>query len=285
MQLSTVPEGPEIRRAADRVARAVVGRPLLGVEFGQAHLVGYQAELSAARVVEITTYGKGMLTRFDCGLTVFTHNQLYGKWMVTARPRLPRTSRSLRFAIYTEQRWALLYSASTIEVVPDDKVRSIPFLATLGPDCLHPLTTADKVLRRLRRKEFHRRSLAALLLEQRFVAGLGNYLRSEILFEAGVHPSLRPVDCSGDQLRALARAIIAVPRRSYRSGGVTLDAQLAAELKQAGEPRWYFRHWVFRKGGWPCHRCGEILEEELYGGRHLSYCPSCQGAEFGVWPP
>lgn len=274
-----MPEGPEIRRAADRVARAVVGRPLRGVEFGQPHLLGYQAELSAARVCEVTTHGKGMLTRFDCGLTVFSHNQLYGKWMVTARPQLPRTTRSLRFAIYTETRWALLYSASTIEVVPDEEVSSIPFLASLGPDCLDPKTTVDKVLRRLQRKEFHRRSLAALLLEQRFIAGLGNYLRSEILFEAGVHPSLRPVDCSPTQLRALARAIVQVPRRSYRSRGVTMDPALAQELKAAGEPRWYFRHWVFRKGGWPCHRCAATLQEALYGGRHLSYCPTCQREE------
>ncbi|MCH2108525.1 MAG: endonuclease VIII [Polyangiaceae bacterium] len=274
-----MPEGPEIRRAADRVARAVVGVPLLGVEFGLKRLAPYESELAASKVVEVTTRGKGMLTRFDCGLTVFSHNQLYGKWYVTARPQAPQTSRSLRFALYTERRWALLYSASTIEVVPDAEIARIPFLAGLGPDCLDRLTTPQKVLRRLKNQAFRNRSLATLLLDQAFIAGLGNYLRSEILFEAKIHPGLRPRDCDEHQLMGLARAIVKIPRRSYKTGGITCAPEVAAQLKAEGRRRRDYRHWVFRKGGQECLSCGDAIVDAVYGGRHLSYCASCQRDE------
>ena len=273
-----MPEGPEIRRAADRVAKAVVGAEITGVEFGLPGLTQYQPELAASKVVEVTTRGKGMLTRFACGLTVFSHNQLYGKWMVTAQPKLPTTRRSLRFAIYTPKRWALLYSASTIDVVPDGAVDEIPFIAGLGPDCLDRLTTPAKVVRRLESKRFQRRGLTALLLDQSFIAGLGNYLRSEILFEAGVHPDLRPVDCDDAQRKALAKAIVALPRRSYKTGGITTDPKLAKALKAEGHRRRDYRHWVFRRGGQPCYRCGTTVVDGEHGGRRTSHCPTCQPA-------
>ena len=271
-----MPEGPEIRRAADRVAKAVLDTPLQGVEFGLPGLTQYQDELGASRVVEVTTRGKGMLTRFGCGLTVFSHNQLYGKWVVTAKPQLPTTRRSLRFAIYTPKRWALLYSASTIEVVPDGAVEEIPFIAKLGPDCLCQSTTPAKLKQRLRSDAFRRRSLNALLLDQGFVAGLGNYLRSEILFEAGVHPDRRPMDCDDDHVRALSKALLSVPRRSYQTGGITTDPDLAAALKQQGWQRREYRHWVFRRGGQTCHRCGDTIVDGERGGRRISHCPTCQ---------
>ncbi len=271
-----MPEGPEIRRAADRVAKAVTDVPLRGVEFGLPQLTQYQDELSASRVREVTTRGKGMLTRFTCGLTVFSHNQLYGKWVVTAKPQLPTTKRSLRFAIYTDTRWALLYSASTIEVVPDDEVEQIPFIAKLGPDCLDSTTTPAKLRARLRSDAFRRRSLSALLLDQGFVAGLGNYLRSEILFEAGVHPDQRPMDCDDQHLDALAKVILSVSRRSYRSGGITTDPKLAASLKSQGWRRRDYRHWVFRRGGQGCHRCDDTIVDGDRGGRRTSHCPTCQ---------
>ncbi len=274
-----MPEGPEIRRAADRVAKAVVGAEITAVEFGLPGLVQYQDELSESAITEITTRGKGMLTRFACGLTVFSHNQLYGKWMVTAQPKLPNTRRSLRFAIYTPKHWALLYSASTIEVVPDEAVDEIPFIAGLGPDCLDRLTTPAKVRRRLESKRFRRRGLSALLLDQSFIAGLGNYLRSEILFEAGVHPDLRPIDCTDEQRQALAKAIVSMPRRSYKTGGITTEPKLAKALKSEGYRRRDYRHWVFRRGGQACYRCGDTVVDGEHGGRRTSHCPTCQPRE------
>ena len=112
-----MPEGPEIRLAADKVARVLVGRDVVAVEFGLARLRRFEKRLAGSAVTAVDTRGKAMLTRFNNGLTLYSHNQLYGKWYTTRRPRLPQTTRQLRVGLHTAAHSALLYSASDIERV------------------------------------------------------------------------------------------------------------------------------------------------------------------------
>ena len=62
-----MPEGPEIRRAADRISKVVVGRPCLESAFLYPSIIEHQELIEGARIQEITTRGKAMLTRFDNG--------------------------------------------------------------------------------------------------------------------------------------------------------------------------------------------------------------------------
>lgn len=271
-----MPEGPEIRRAADRIERVIGSQRVNEVFFAFERLAAYADLLRGARVTRVETRGKAMLTWFDDDLAVYSHNQLYGRWYVRTSPGVPATRRQLRFAIHTDAGSALLYSASDIAVLEREQLSEHPFLAKLGPDPLHASTLPRIVLARLSAPAFRRRRLAGLLLDQSFLAGLGNYLRSEILFEAGVHPERRPADLDSETLERLARAIREVTRRAYRTGGITNDADLVRAAKAAGQRRREYRHYVFARGGKACRRCdARILQTEL-GGRRIYVCPSCQ---------
>jgi len=83
-------------------------------------------------------------------------------------------------------------------------------------------------------KAFRRRQLATLLLDQAFGAGLGNYLRSEVLFFAGLSPRARPADLEPAARKRLAKAICDVARRAYRRNGVTNAPDVVRELKAGG---------------------------------------------------
>ena len=83
-----MPEGPEIRRAADKVARVLVGNTVEHVAFGLPRLRRFEKRLSGSAVTAVDTRGKAMLTRFDNGLTIYSHNQLYGRWYTARRPRM-----------------------------------------------------------------------------------------------------------------------------------------------------------------------------------------------------
>ncbi len=273
-----MPEGPEIRRAADRIERAVAGRPTTRIEFAFPHLARFQRRLTGDVVASVETRGKAMLTHFAGGLSVYTHNLLYGRWYVMQAGRLPKTRRSLRFAIHNEAHSALLYSASEIDVLPTSAVDEHPFLAKLGPDALAPGLTDGALSRHLAAPRFARRPLHTLLLDQAFVAGIGNYLRSEILFVAGIHPHERPGELTGRRRLRLARAIRRVTHRSYRTGGITNDERRAAKLKAQGVRRRDYRHHVFERGGKPCFGCGAKIRRETAGGRKLFVCPGCQPA-------
>ena len=271
-----MPEGPEIRRAADRVSTAIAGKVAEDVYFAFEHLKPYEQVLAGQRVVEVTTRGKAMLTRFAGGLSIYSHNQLYGRWYVRKSGRLPRTRRQLRLAIEAADRQALLYSASDIEVLDEESEREHPFLSRLGPDVLSESPSVDELAARLDDPEFRRRQLGALLLDQGCVAGLGNYLRAEILFEARVHPRCRAAELSEVDRRKLADRTIALTRRTYRTRGITLSPSLVSRLKAAGAPRAEYRFWVYGRGGEPCRVCSQPIRVEPIGGRKCFWCPTCQ---------
>lgn len=274
-----MPEGPETRRVADRLRKSLAGSVCRRVRFGLARLEPWESVLSGARVLEVEARGKALLTTFDSGHVLYSHNQLYGRWFVVLPDRAPRTNRQLRVALETSTCWALLYSASDIEVLDAEHLDEHPFLARIGPDVLDSETTPVKIRERLLDPRFAGRKLGNLLMDQSFLAGLGNYLRSEILFFAGLPPDARPRELDVPSLTRLARQTRRVALRSYRTAGVTETSAHATRARAAGEPRRSWRHAVFGRRGRACRRCRTPIAESRFGGRRLYLCPSCQGSE------
>jgi endonuclease-8 len=274
-----MPEGPEIKRAADDIADAIGHEIVTDIFFAFDHLKVYESVLQGQTIVSVKSKGKALLIRFNNQLSIYSHNQLYGKWIIRKAHSYPKTNRQLRLAIHNTKKSALLYSASEIAVLTEAEVATHPFLSQLGLDVLDDATTVDQVIQRFTLKPFSRRRLSGLLLDQRFLCGLGNYLRSEVLFVAKVPPTHRPLDCSSEQIAQLAAAAIALPHQSYNHRGITTDLQLAQYLKEQGHPRKAYRHWVFNRWGKPCYVCGTAIVKEVLSGRRLYYCPYCQRSD------
>ena len=112
--------------------------------------------------------------------------------------------------------------------------------------------------------------------EEAFLAGIGNYLRSEILWAAGVDPRLKPAQVCATDLRAIATETIAISRRSYRTRGVTTPSKQAKERKALGMSYQQYRFQVFGREGLDCYACGSTLERHTMGSRNLFVCPRCQ---------
>ena len=271
-----MPEGPEIRRAADRIAEVLEGRVVESVKFGLPRLRGYGRKLTGHKVSRLETRGKAVLTHFDNGWSIYSHNQLYGVWKVVKRGTRPRTNRSLRLALHTATHSALLYSASDISVWPVEELSEHPFLKRIGPDILDPALTWRDIASRLMDKRFRRRSLAALYLDQAYIAGIGNYLRAEILHDACLHPQACPEQLGRGQLGKLARSTLSISRRSYETGGITNPPRRTASLKRQGLRREQTRFAVFGRAGLPCYRCGTEIARVEANARRLYFCPTCQ---------
>lgn len=270
-----MPEGPEIRIAADRIAAAVAGREVTQVYFAFDHLKQYEEELCGQRIAAVEPRGKALLIHFEDGLSIYSHNQLYGRWFVRRAGARPSTRRSLRLALENEKKCALLYSASEIDVLDHAGIERHPFLSKIGPDVLDAKLRPSAIVRRLQSKRFRNRNLGALLLDQTFLAGLGNYLRSEILFVAGVDPEARPRELDDAACGRVARAVRLLARRAYKTRGVTLDAKLRSRARNQTR-RSDNRHYVFARAGKSCRHCGEPIEKIVSAGRRLYLCPRCQ---------
>jgi endonuclease-8 len=184
---------------------------------------------------------------------------------------------SLRVALHTNSKSALLYSASDIEVLDAAALEAHPFLRRLGPDILDPALTWQAIALRLNGPRFRGRSLASLYLDQSFLAGIGNYLRSETLYFAGIAYRRRDVDMSRADRERLARQTLAVARRSYRTRGVTNPFARVRNRKAAGDTsRSAHRFAVFARDDQPCDACGETIRHAEAGSRRIYFCPGCQ---------
>lgn len=271
-----MPEGPEIRRLADALEKQVGGRKIESIYFGLAALKKWQQRLTGTTIKKIETHGKAILARLDNGLNIYSHNQLYGRWIFCNTNDYPDTKRQLRLAIDCQGKSALLYSASNIAVLDNAAVLQHPFLSKLGPDVLNRSTRVEHIIERLRSKKYSNRQLGGVLTDQSFVAGLGNYLRCEILFYSGINAGLRSKNLDEKKLRLLAKSILRLPRQSYQTAGITSQLSEAKKLMKQGVSFENARFYVFRRQGLPCYRCGSLIEKKLQAGQPCFYCPVCQ---------
>lgn len=271
-----MPEGPEVRRIADRLAKVLTPAPLETVWFAFAELKPFEKHLVGQRVIRVDSWGKALLMTFEEGDVLYSHNQLYGRWAVGRLHAPPSLSRSLRVSLATDRHVAQLYSASDITLWHRDTLHDHPFLSKLGPDILTHGVTVPQILERFEQPRFVRRRLGGLLLDQGFLAGIGNYLRSEILFFAGLMPEWKVIDLSPVARERLAKVILDVTQRAWRWAGVTNIEGWREPLQAAGLRRAQWRHAVFNRAGEPCHACGTLIERKEVTSRRLYYCPHCQ---------
>ncbi len=115
--------------------------------------------------------------------------------------------------------------------------------------------------------------LKSLLLDQTFLAGIGNIYADEVLFEARLHPLTPAGSLTGEQKERLWTAMGKVLRRAIAAGGSSIrdfkDAEGALGLFQQ-------EHRVYGRASGPCPRCGARIKRLKVGGRTSSFCPRCQ---------
>ncbi len=271
-----MPEGPEIKRSADELSAAILGKRAWLVEFAFPHLAAHAPAMREQIITRVEPRGKAMLTHFSHGQTIYSHNQLYGQWRILARGQAPQSGLQVRLAIHTDDSVAVLYSASDISVWPADRVAQHPYITKLGVELLAESTRVADVLAQVNDPRFARKSLAALLLDQGFLAGIGNYLRSDILFVARIHPHARLIDLNAAQRRSLASAAFELTHQSYQTHGITNDLAIVSKLKKQGLSFGRYRHWVFDRDHENCHVCSGAIERIDVSGRGLYWCAHCQ---------
>jgi formamidopyrimidine-DNA glycosylase len=121
------------------------------------------------------------------------------------------------------------------------------------------------------------RMLKPLLLDQHFIAGLGNIYVDEALWEAGLHPCRRASSLSPAECKKLFLAIPRVLKRGLRNLGTTLGTGKANFFSVAGRRGGNIEQLrVFRRTGLPCPRCTAPIQRIIVGQRSTHICPGCQ---------
>ena len=308
-----MPEGPEVRRSADRLHEALAGREVREVgartKGAKAWLAEHPGAFEGRRVERVTSHGKHLLGFVEGGLYFQSHFLMWGRWHVVAPddPAVETRDRRERARIVTDDAAALLYSAPHFNVGRGSPYDALPALPRLGPDVLPEGGAAfdtDEFFRRLALEPD--RTIGAALLDQTVAAGIGNYLRAEILYECRVDPWRLVGELDGAERACLAAEVPRLCRLAYERGGQTVpdavrDRQAAdRDLRYSPHAHaWNTRHWVFRRTNLPCLTCddhvrqkhqltrewtddetGEAVEKK----RIIYFCPTCQPVSVPVKP-
>ena len=282
-----MPEGDTLHRTADGLRPYLVGRPVTAARANGPGPIPQVGRLIGSTVDSVEAIGKNLLIRFDNGLELRTHLRMNGSWH-RYRPgeRWRRPPARARLVLEVPGAVAVCFDAPVVELLETRAEGSHPALAALGPDLLGPSFEVEdgvaEVLRRLRYPARAARSIGEVLLDQRALAGIGNFYKSEVLFIERVDPWARVGDLEDQALtRLIATArrllLLNADRRARVPGGrgghaerVTTDGDRSA----AGQPLW-----VYGRAGRPCRRCGTLIARRPQGSdlpRLTFWCPSCQ---------
>jgi endonuclease-8 len=261
-----VPEGDTVWRTAHRLDRALAGEPLVLCDLRFPEVA--TADLTGATTLEVVSRGKHILQRLDSGLTLHSHLRMEGQWRVERPDDASGWLRrdDLRAAVGTSAWTALGLRLGTLDIVSTSEEGRL--VGHLGPDLLGPDWDAATAVANLSTSP---EPIAAALLDQRNLAGVGTIWASESLFLERLHPWTPAADLTPAVLDALVarvhRLIDAARRHSIPSS--TGSARRGEGLRAHG------------RSGLPCRRCGGTVRVALAGmpgrGRTIFYCPACQG--------
>jgi len=271
-----MPEGPEIRCARDELAEVLENKGIKQITFAFGELKKFEFSLKNTSIKAVQAKGKAMLIQLSSGYTIYSHNQLYGRWVVVPYKQYPDTKRQLRLQIHVNSHSALLYSASDIAVITDKELACHPYLSALGLDLLSEKTNVDDVYSRLMHKSYARRCLMNLLQDQKVLSGLGNYLCCEVLHLSLIHPKSRLCDLNEEKIKLLASNVLGLIRQSYETKGITNSLSKAKQLAKQGVGFEEYRFYVYRRAGQACYQCGSKIVKDSFCGRMGYVCPSCQ---------
>lgn len=286
-----MPELPEVETVRLQLRRAIAGKTIVAVEvFHQksiAHNPLFAQQVVGKTIADIDRIGKLMIVSFagESDLFLLSHLKMTGQFFVvrnggvvggghsmTAADVRELPGRHTRIAFHLSDDATLFFNDMRLfgYVKVADAALVSAARAAFGPELIDTDFNDAAFTAKLKKRKT---SIKTAMLDQSFVAGLGNIYVDEALWRARVKPMRRADTLSKKEALALRRAARDVMQESIAVGGTTFQSFADAE-GHAGNFTKYLQ--VFGKHGTACPRCGGIIEKTRVAGRGTHYCPSCQ---------
>ncbi|MCX5201216.1 Fpg/Nei family DNA glycosylase [Streptomyces sp. NBC_00237] len=274
-----MPEGHTIHRLAHEYATRFTHTPHptpLRITSPQAKFADSAALLDGHRLTTTEAHGKHLFLGFAPLGWVHIHLGLFGK--VTFEDTQGRGAKAetvrLHISTPTGEARADLRGPTTCTLITDAEKQAIH--DRLGPDPLRTDADPDRARRRIRAS---RTTIAALLMDQKVVAGVGNVYRAEVLFRHGIDPYTPGKAITDAQWDAIWQDLVDLMHEGVRLNRIdTVRPEHTPEAM--GRPPRKDDHggevYVYRRAAMPCHLCGSEIRTADLAARNLFWCPTCQ---------
>jgi endonuclease-8 len=258
-----MPEGHLLHRLA-RDQAELVGSAV-AASSPQGRFAGGAAALDGRPLLAVEAYGKHLHHRFEGeGPGLHTHLAMQGKWIRLAADTAPRPQVRIRLATQAVA-WDLI-APGTCELIDQSTWEGL--VAALGPD---PLADEPDEERAWKAVTSFTGTVGAALLDQSVVAGVGNVLRAESLFRAGIHPALPAAGIDRETFHRLWASLVELMRQSVDDGRIISAPLPAADRATVAEAE---GRMVYKQAA--CRACATPVETWSVDGRTAYACPTCQ---------
>jgi formamidopyrimidine-DNA glycosylase len=270
-----MPELPEVETIAAALREGGRnGTPVLGRKINKVHLLWertlatpspkeFKVRLPGQKIQDVARRGKFLLLNLSSD-TLLIHLRMSGDLLVETDRQEAAPHHRLMFDLQGGTRLSFNDPRKFGRVWLTDDPDSV--LGNLGPEPLSAGFTPEIFFQRTKAR---RRQIKPLLLDQTFIAGLGNIYTDEALHLAKIHPLTIADSLDYTQVERLWAGIRQVLRTGIERNGASIDW-----VYRGGDFQNYFR--VYQRTGEPCPECGTPIERIVVGQRGTHFCPTCQ---------
>lgn len=279
-----MPELPEVETIRRDLQGEVVGRKIKTVEVRNGRTVRRHASAKQFRalcegrtITAIDRAGKYLLLRLDDGSTLVVHLGMSGQLQRAKNvkeAKAPHTHAVFTFTQGGQLRFVdpRTFGEIFVSAGPAEGEHRLPELDHLGFDPLEDVMSWDRFWALL---GSHRAGLKNLLMDQEFVAGIGNMYADEILFAAGLRYDRMSNSLSSQEVRRLYRSMIETLNEAVKRRGSSLaDEQYRDLFGAVGD--YQGQHQAYDREGQACRRCRSVIVRVKSGGRSTFFCEHCQ---------
>lgn len=275
-----MPELPEVETVKRTLNAAIIGKRITGVEIFLPKLVlplevdDFKSKVLDSLITKVDRRGKYLLVYLSSGYTLVVSLRMTGRFVYVPANKELEVDKHTHLIFEFDDGSHLYFNDirkfGTMHCTAQDCVDSSPEIAKLGPEPLESEFTQEWLRDNLKKRK---RKIKQLLLDQTFIAGLGNIYADEVLFRGGIHPETIAKDLELEQIQSLYQAIIEVLTEAIANKGTTIKDYVDGE-GQKGNYQWLLK--VYGRKGKKCYNCNEEIESMKLGGRTSHFCPGCQ---------
>lgn len=273
-----MPELPEVETVRRTLNQLIIGKTIERVQVGLRRIIQRPQDPEAfARQLEGRTFSaverRGKFLRFvlnDCILV--SHLRMEGRYGLYDKNDDVEKHTHVRFTLTdgSELRYRDVRQFGTMHLFkPGEEWENNP-LKKLGVEPLSPSFTPELLQKLLQKKTT---KIKSFLLNQEYVAGLGNIYVDEALFRAGLHPERIAGELNAEEIQALHEAIVTTLKEAIACGGSSIKSYVNGQGEMG---MFQLRLNVYGKKAQPCPACNQPIERIVVGGRGTHFCPHCQ---------